>query len=199
MPPELRNHQFPTGAKTPAFTAASSLDKPAATSRQNRHRFSRCHTGGRPAEDNFSRVDRADFRLPVAIHTSKFGALPRPVESAQYVSIRYSERLAEAASSLLSEALATVTTTLWPKRSMVFTRPRSSIDGDRGATSKPWSSPCSNGSIGSTTAVFWNQSGISRLQRQKNNTTPCWTHQLWPHNLDQMVSGKAWAVHFRSR
>ncbi len=42
------------------------------------------------------RVDRSDFRLPVTINTSKFGVLPRPVESAQYVSIRYSERLAEA-------------------------------------------------------------------------------------------------------
>jgi putative transposase len=31
------------------------------------------------------------------------------------VSIRYSERLAEAASSLPSEASATVTTMLWPK------------------------------------------------------------------------------------
>lgn len=42
------------------------------------------------------RVERSDFRLPVTINTSKFGVLRRPVESAQYVSIRYSERLAEA-------------------------------------------------------------------------------------------------------
>jgi transposase InsO family protein len=42
------------------------------------------------------RVDRSDFRLPVTINTSKFGVLRRPVESAQYVSIKYSERLAEA-------------------------------------------------------------------------------------------------------
>lgn len=47
-----------------------------------------------------------------------------------------------------SEALATVTTMLSPKRSMVFTRPRSSIGEDHGATSKPWSSPRSNGSTG---------------------------------------------------
>lgn len=55
--------------------------KPAAISRQNRHRFSRCHTGGRPSEDNFCRVDRSDFRLPVTINTSMFGVLRRPVES----------------------------------------------------------------------------------------------------------------------
>src|SRR5690606_19394077 len=85
MPPELRNHRFPTGPETPASTAASSLDKPAATSCQNRHRFSRCHTGGRPGEDNFCRVERSDFRLPVAINTSCFGVLRRPVESAMYI------------------------------------------------------------------------------------------------------------------
>ncbi|NBB47098.1 terminase large subunit, partial [Rhizobium sp. CRIBSB] len=28
-------------------------------------------------------------------------------------------------------------------------------------------------------------------------TTPCWTHQLWPHNLNQTVFGKAGAVHKR--
>ena len=43
-----------------------------------------------------SRVDRSDFRLPVVIYTSKIGVLRRPVESAQYLSSRYSERLAEA-------------------------------------------------------------------------------------------------------
>ena len=44
-----------------------------------------------------SRVERADFRLPVfVIYTSIIGGLRRPVESAQYLSIRYTERLAEA-------------------------------------------------------------------------------------------------------
>ena len=42
------------------------------------------------------RVDRSDFRLPVAIYTSKLGVLRGPVESAQYISIKYTERLAEA-------------------------------------------------------------------------------------------------------
>ncbi|MGV2053009.1 ArsR/SmtB family transcription factor, partial [Agrobacterium sp. 22-209-1] len=32
------------------------------------------------------------------------------------------------------------------------------------------------------------------LQRPRNDTTPCWTHQHWPHNLNQTVSGKAGAV-----
>lgn len=42
------------------------------------------------------RVERSDLRLPVVIVTSKNGVLRRPVESAQYLSIRYTERLAEA-------------------------------------------------------------------------------------------------------
>ena len=41
-------------------------------------------------------VERSDFRLPVVINTSKIRVLRRPVESAQYVSIKYTERLAEA-------------------------------------------------------------------------------------------------------
>ncbi len=77
------------------------------------------------------------------------------------------------ASSRLSEALATVTTMLPPKRSTVFTRPRSSIGEDHGATSKPWSSPRSNGSTGSTIAAFWSPSETLRPPRQKTDTTPC--------------------------
>ena len=96
MPPELRNQRLPTGAETPASIPASSLERPAAIARQNRHRFSRCQTGGRPGEDNLRRVDRSDFRFPVAIYTSKLGVLRGPVESAQYVSIKYTERLAKA-------------------------------------------------------------------------------------------------------
>ena len=42
------------------------------------------------------RVERADFRLLVVINTSIIRVLRRPVESAQYLSIKYTERLAEA-------------------------------------------------------------------------------------------------------
>ncbi|MET4608954.1 transposase InsO family protein, partial [Bradyrhizobium sp. JR4.1] len=40
--------------------------------------------------------DRADLRLTTFIATSKLLVLRRPFESAQYVSIKYTERLAEA-------------------------------------------------------------------------------------------------------
>ena len=42
------------------------------------------------------RVERSDFRLPDINNTSSSGVLRRPVESAQYLSIRYTERLGEA-------------------------------------------------------------------------------------------------------
>ena len=94
--PELRNHRIPTGPETSASTAASAPDRPAATPRQNRHGFSRCQTGGRPGAHNLRRAEHSDFRLPVVIDTSWSGVLRRPVESAQYLSIKYTERLAEA-------------------------------------------------------------------------------------------------------
>ena len=42
------------------------------------------------------RVERSDFRLPDINNNSNSGVLRRPVESAQYLSIKYTERLAEA-------------------------------------------------------------------------------------------------------
>ncbi|WP_229583030.1 integrase core domain-containing protein, partial [Paracoccus sp. S-4012] len=56
----------------------------------------RCQTGGRPGERNLRRVDLSERRLWVFIATSWFRPLRRPVESAQYLSIRYTDRLAEA-------------------------------------------------------------------------------------------------------
>ncbi|RCW22479.1 hypothetical protein DFR48_1081, partial [Ciceribacter lividus] len=102
------------------------------------------------------------------------------------------------ASSLPSEALATVTTTPSPKRSTAFTRPRSSIGADRGAASKRLNSPPWNGSTGSTIDASSRASETSRRPKPRSSTTPCWTNQPWLHNLNQTASGKAGAVHFRA-
>ncbi|GGG68370.1 hypothetical protein GCM10011415_14480 [Salipiger pallidus] len=72
----------PTVGKAPAATAAFSLGTPAATSRQNRQRYSGCQTGGRPAEKKVRRGERSDFRLPDINITSNCGLLRRPFESA---------------------------------------------------------------------------------------------------------------------
>jgi putative transposase len=77
--------------------AASSLLCPWDIAFQNRHRSARCNTGGRPGERSFSRSDRSAFNFFAVINASGFKeVLRRLVESTQYVSIRYSERLAEA-------------------------------------------------------------------------------------------------------
>lgn len=81
-----------------------------------------------------------------------------------------------------------------PKRSTVSTRPRSFIGADHGGTSKRWNSPLWNESTGSTTDDFWSPSETYRLPKPKNVTTPCWTKQPWPHNSNQMASGKPGAV-----
>ena len=99
-------------------------------------------------------------------------SLRRPLESAQYVSIKYTERLPKPASSPRSAASATATTTPSPKRSTASTRPRSSIGAARGAASRPSSSPPSNGSTGSTIAVCSSRSATSRRPRPRSATTP---------------------------
>ena len=70
MPPDLRNHLVPTGADTPAATAASSLDRPWATAAQNTTSVSRRAASGRPGECSFFRPDPSDRRLRVVIATS---------------------------------------------------------------------------------------------------------------------------------
>ena len=77
--------------------AASSLEYPWAIAFQNGHRSARCNTGGRPGERSFARSDRSAFNFfALIINTSNQDVLRRWVEFTQYVSIRYSERLAEA-------------------------------------------------------------------------------------------------------
>ena len=62
---------------------------------QNRRRSPRPATGGRPGDSNGPLTDRSDRRFRMVIATSFVKVLRRPLES-QYVSIKYTERLAEA-------------------------------------------------------------------------------------------------------
>jgi hypothetical protein len=96
MPPACRNNLVPTGCDIPASNAASSLVIPCAIPNQNRWSSDRPAKGGRPGEGNGARPDRVDRRFRTLIATSNFRVLRRPFESAQYVSIKYTERLAEA-------------------------------------------------------------------------------------------------------
>src|SRR3954466_9228343 len=97
MPPASRNQRAPTAGDTPASIAAASLDRPAAIAAQNRRRFSRCATPGRPGDrGNTARSARSERRLPALLATPSIKVVRRPLEPGQYVSIRYTERLAEA-------------------------------------------------------------------------------------------------------
>jgi transposase InsO family protein len=69
---------------------------PAAIAPQNRPRPSRPTAGGRPGENNSIRPERSERRFRVFIATSSVKVLRRPLELAQYVSIKYTERLADA-------------------------------------------------------------------------------------------------------
>src|SRR3954471_15574955 len=80
MPPALRNQRAPTAGDTPAPTAASSLEHPAAMAAQNRWRSSRRATEGRPSEGKAPRPDRSERRLPALIATSSLKVLRRPLD-----------------------------------------------------------------------------------------------------------------------
>ena len=63
---------------------------------QNLRRSSRPATGGRPGDGNGARPARSERRRWIFIAAPFFRVLRPPLESAQYVSIKYTERLAEA-------------------------------------------------------------------------------------------------------
>src|SRR5262249_19831817 len=96
MPPRSRNQRAPTGADAPHAIAAASLDSPSAIFTQNPRSTSR-RTGGRPGDRIAGRPVRVAIhpgRLPIQ-HLRR-EVLRRPVEFTQYLSIRYTERLAAA-------------------------------------------------------------------------------------------------------
>ncbi len=69
---------------------------PAAIAAQNRRCSSRPATTGRPGENNSARPDRSERRLCFLIATPPFKVLRLPFESSHYVSIHYTECLAQA-------------------------------------------------------------------------------------------------------
>src|SRR5262249_59412058 len=95
-PPRSRTPRLPAASDAPTASAASSLVKPFATSRQNNRSTSRRSDGApgdliapRPLN---SRIHPAG--LPIA--TLQPRALQRPVESAQYVALIFGQKLRKA-------------------------------------------------------------------------------------------------------
>ena len=95
MPPPCRNHRLPAACDTPTAIAASSLVTPLAISRQNSRSTSR-RCDGAPGDLISDRpVNSFIHPAGLPINTSTIEVLRRPVESAQFTSVRYGERLAE--------------------------------------------------------------------------------------------------------
>lgn len=148
-----------------------------------------------------SRTAHASFVLDAleqAIHdrrpVHRGGLIHHSDRGSQYVSIKYTERLAEAGiepsvgsvGDSYDNALAETINGLY----------KAEVIHRRG----PWRSfeavdtPRSNGSTGSTTGACSSRSATSRPPKQKNDTTPCWTTHPWQHNSSQMASGNLGAV-----
>lgn len=141
-----------------------------------------------------ARTDVVLDALEQALHARRGdgdGALTRHSDrGVQYVSIRYTERLAEAGIEPLRRSVApvTATTTHWLRRSTSCTKQRSSTDSP-GANARRWNWPRSTGLTGSITNDCWSRSGTSRQRRPKRPTLGNWTVQLRPGS-NPPASGK---------
>jgi hypothetical protein len=167
---------------------------PAEIAAQNRRRSSRPATGGRPGDDNGARPDRSERRFRMFIATSSVKVLRRPLESAQYVAIKYTERLAEAGIEPLvgsvgdsyDNALAEIINGLYKAEVIHRCGPWRSFEAVEFATLEwvDWL----------TIDVSWNPSVTSRPPKLSNDITPGWNSPKSPPDLTKSASGKPGAV-----
>ena len=116
------------------------------------------------------------------------------IAAVQYVSIRYTERLAEAGiepsvgsvGDSYDNALAETINGLYKAEVIHRRGPWRSFEAVEFATL--------NGSTGSTIAGCWSPSATSRRPKPSNATTPCCNSQPWQRNSNQTASGKPGAV-----
>ena len=96
MPPAFLNHRAPTACGTPAV-GRSLFARPNLQKLLPRTSSSVLDSaiGGRPGDRKAARPERSDCRFHLFI-VALIEALRRPLELAQYVSIKYTERLVEA-------------------------------------------------------------------------------------------------------
>jgi len=148
-----------------------------------------------------SRTAHASFVLDAleqALHerrpAHRGGLVHHSDRGSQYVSIRYSERLAEAGiepsvgsvGDSYDNALAETINGLYKAEVIHRRGPWRSFEAVEFAT-LTWVT-------GSTTPGCWSLSATFRRPKPRSATTPCWKNQPWPHNLSQTASGKPGAV-----
>ena len=114
---------------------------------------------------------------------------------AQYVSIRYSERLGKPASNPPSAARATATTTRSPKPSMASTRRKSFTDAAPGSPRRPSSWQRWNGSLGSIIIDCLSPSDIFLLPKLRQTTTAVKPSGPSQPDSNQMASAIPGAIH----
>jgi putative transposase len=175
------NRQFCAGAE-PAVGVGLHLcrDLGGVRLRRLRHRYLCRRIVGWRA----SRTAHASFVLDAleqALHdrrpAHRGGLVHHSDRGSQYVSIKYTERLAEAGIEPSVGSVGDSYDNALPRRSTASTRPRSSIGVDPGDPSKRWNTRRSNGSTGSTIAGCWSPSATSRQPKPKNDITPRSTMQ----------------------
>ena len=125
--------------------------------------------------------------------------LRRPIELAQYVSIKYTEHLAEAGiepsvgsvGDSYDNALAETVNGLYKAEVIHRRGPWRSFEAVELVTLNGW--------IGSTTGGSWSPSETSRRPKPRNATTPCWSSQTWRRDSNKMASAKPGAVQLPDR
>jgi transposase InsO family protein len=154
----------------------------------------------RTAHANFA-LDALEQALRDRRPAHRAGLVHYSDRGSQYVSIRYSECLAEAGIEPSVGSVGDSYDNALAEPSTGSTRPRSSIDAVRGAPSRPSSSPRWNGSTGSTTAGCWSPSATFRRWKPRHATVPCCKSRPWQRDSNETASGKPGAVHktYRTR
>jgi putative transposase len=150
-----------------------------------------------------SRTAHASFVLDAleqALHDRRpiqgGGLVHHSDRGSQYVSIKYTERLAEAGiepsvgsvGDSYDNALAETINGLY--KAEVIHR-RGPWRRSRLSSSQLW-----NGWTGSTIAGCWSPSETFRRQKPRNATTPCWKKKRWRRDSNEMASGEPGAVQF---
>src|SRR3954464_8255648 len=96
IPPRSRNHRLPAACDAPTATAASSLVSPLAISRQNSRSTSR-RSDGAPGDFIADRpVNSFIHPAGLPINTSTIEVLRRPVDSSQFTSWSFTNRVKQA-------------------------------------------------------------------------------------------------------
>ena len=153
-----------------------------------------------------SRSTKTDFVLDAleqALHdrrpVQKGGLVHHSDRGGQYLSIRYTERLAEAGIDPSVGSIGDSYENALAETIRGFTKPNWSIARDRGAICRIWKWLPSDGSTGSTTGACLAPSETSRQPRPKTTSMHSATCSIWSREMKLKLSGRPGAIQFEPR